>query len=293
MKQANNGTIIIEEADSVTDNNLEEILITRYSTSSADNKKMVPDGHKGWDLAEFATFGATVAHRRNLFRDAALIRRVITVKGRRVRGDFSQVTTKSHASLFRQFRECLAWHPKLPEATNKWDVEPGIFDCYKPLVTLATFIDDTEFLNKLVEEMKVASDRLREEETYLEPQMLLRAIIGIVSKKVGDKITPDQVNIEINKISPALRIEFDVNCPVFKLGAGQRNRILREFGFNIKSSHSRNRLYLTIPQLIEVCEENGIQDECFAEWKAKLEMSDGGNQKESDTGSLDAWETED
>ena len=298
MKNANDGTLVIEEADSVTSRDLETILITRYTTASADIKIMVPDGHKGWDLADYATFGATVAHRRNLYRDAALIRRVILVQTKRTKGDYIQITLKSHKALFNQFHQQLKWHPEFPQVKNEWDIEPGIFDCYKPLVVLSTFTRNISFLNKLVEEMRVASGRLREEVTYLEPQMLLRVIIGLVSKKVESNITPNLINIEINKIDPMLRTEFGPNCPVFQLGASQRNRIIREsLGFQIKSSHGRNRLYLTIPQLIKACEDNGIEDECLGEWKTALGMNGGEawipEEDTADEDPLSSWETED
>jgi hypothetical protein len=292
MRDANDGTLIIEEADRVTSHELESILITRYSTSSADNKKMVPDGHKGWELADYATFGATVAHRRNLFRDAALLRRVITVPSKRIKGDYIQITTKSQPALFKEFHQQLKWHPKLPKAVNEWDIEPGVFDCYKPLVSLVIFVSDTDFLNKLVEEMKEASGHLREEETYLEPQMLLRALIGLAYNVVGDKITPNRISIEINKINPALKTEFGPNCSVFQLSPNQRNRILRDdLGFTVKSAHSRQRIYLTIPQLILACEQNSIEDECLDEWRKALGF-DGDSQQNDQEQTGSDWELE-
>lgn len=270
MSQSKNGTLIIEEADSMTGRDLEETLITRYSTASADNKKMVPEG-KAWKLADYATFGATVAHRRNLFRDPAMLRRVITVKTRRTKGDFTQVTTKSHEALFRNFHKLMGHHPQLPQVRNQWDIEPGVFDCYKPLIALVVFIEDWNFLNGLISEMKDASSHLREEETYLEPQMLLKALIALAAGKVNDKPTTKLINIEVRLIDSILRDEFTSTCPVFQLSANQRNRIIREnLGFQVKSSHGRMRVYFTIPQLIHVCRELNIDDECLEEWEKAL-----------------------
>jgi hypothetical protein len=72
--------------------------------------------------------------------------------------------------------------------------------------------------------------------------------------------------------------EFGFSCPTVKLSANQRNRILREdLGFDIRSSHGKNRLYLNIPQLIKVCEDNGVEDDCLVEWKKGLGLKDDDN----------------
>ncbi len=293
MKEADHGTLIIEEADSVTGRELETTLITRYTKASADLKKMVREG-EDWHLAEFATFGATVVHRRNLFRDPAMLRRVITVKAKRKKGEYAQVDKESHASMFQVYRQQLAWRPKLPPVTNRWDVEPAVFDCYKPLLAIAAFIGDTEFTDSLAREMGDASSRLREEETYLEPQMLLRAIITLVSDKVKDKPNLSRVNIENSRIIHALKAEFGALCSVISLSPNQRNRIVREdLGFEIKSSHGRQRVYLTIPQLIKACDDNGVKDDLMDQWRAILDL---GEYSQPDAGvdeeASSAWDLE-
>jgi len=147
--------------------------------------------------------------------------------------------------------------------------------------------------------MRKSSERLIDEESYLESQILLRVLITLVSNKVKENVTSKRLNIEINKIDPAARVEFGVTCPVLKLSANQRNRILREdLGFVIKSAGGRNRLYLDIPQLIKACEDNGVEDDCLAEWKEKLELEDNdefsSSEKEKPIIDTDnPWETED
>lgn len=299
MKEAYNGTLIIEEADEVAEKAIENILITRYSRSSADNKKMVPDGKDGWELQTVATFGATVAHRRNLFRDMAMLRRVITVQTKRTKKpEYHPFSLQELGMIFSRVYELMAKREPLPNVKNVWEIEPGIFDCYKPLVALVTFVEDEAFLRLLVEEMQSASKRLRSEETYLEAPALLNAIINVVSKKVANKpITPDLYNIEIRFLKDALSEEYGPSCPVFRLSSNQRNRILREdLGFTIKSSNGRHRLYFTLPQLIRTCEENGIEDECLSYWKEALL---GDSQENLPITSLteeekeSAWDTED
>jgi hypothetical protein len=298
MKEANYGTLIIEEADSVTDREIESILITRYSKASADSKKMVSEG-KDWNLQASPTFGATIVHRRNLFRDPAMLRRVITVQTKRKKGiSFIQVTKDTHAALFAEYRRQFGFRITWPDVSNEWGLEQAIFDCYKPLITLAKLTGDAAFLDSLVSEMRHASDRLVNEESYLEVQVLLKALIHLVDEKVKGNVTANRINIEINKIDPAIREEFGANCPVLKLSANQRNRILREdLGFVIRSSHGRNRLYLDIPQLIKACEDNAVEDDLLAEWKTTLSSELGSEEPAAteDTSSeenSDPWETE-
>jgi len=275
MKEANQGTLIIEEADSVTDRDIENILVTRYTRASADVKKMVSDG-KEWRLEASATFGATIVHRRNLLRDPAMLRRVITVQTKRKQGTYLQVTDQTHTETFTQYKRLFGFHPTWPKVTNEWDVQPAILDCYKPLIALAKLIEDSDFLGELVKEMTGASSRLIEEENYLDPQVLLKVLITLVSNKIKTNVTTSRINIEVNKIEPAIRDEFGVSCPTLKLSANQRNRILREdLGFPIRSSHGRNRLYLDIPQLIKVCEDNAVEDDVLDEWKKALGINNG------------------
>ncbi|MDD5704198.1 MAG: hypothetical protein PHU23_19360, partial [Dehalococcoidales bacterium] len=291
-------TLIIEEADSITDREIESILITRYSKASADVKKMVSDG-KEWKLEASATFGATVVHRRNLFRDPAMLRRVITVQTKRRKGNFTQVTKDTHAALFQEYHRQFGYRPQWSDVSNDWDIEPAILDCYKPVIALVKAAEDTAFLDALITEMRSASSRLIEEENYLDPQVLLKAIIGLVSNKIKENVTFKRINIEINKIDPAVRTEFGINCPILKLGANQRNRILREdLGFEIKSAGGRNRLYLNIPQLIKACEGNAVEDDCLGEWKVALGIVEGDSpfvSSDNDTDgeyTEDAWQTE-
>ncbi len=277
MKEANLGTLIIEEADSITSREIESILVTRYSRSSADLKKMVSEG-KEWVLQASATFGSTIVHRRNLFRDPAMLRRVITVQTKRKRGAYIKVTKETHSDSFAEYQRQFGFKPQWPDVSNEFDVENAVIDCYKPLIALAKLINDTAFLDSLVGEIRKASSRLIEEENYLDSQVLLKVLITLVYNKVKENITPNRLNIEVNKIDPAAREEFGVNCSILKLSANQRNRILKEdLGFSIRSSHGRNRLYLDIPQLIKACEDNAVEDDCLVAWKKGLGFKDDSN----------------
>jgi hypothetical protein len=265
MREANEGTLIIEEADKISAEELEAVLITRYSKSSAALMKMVPE-ERGWIGEKSPTFGATVLHRRNLFKDPALLRRMIVIRTRRRKGEYHPLVIGR--KIHDRFENYLRVLPALPEVTNDMDIEPGIFDCYKPLIAMATYIDDAEFFSKLVKELEEASLRLRREETYLEAPTFLKVIIGLASEASRGKFTFDRINIETRRLQPALTEEFGSSCPALKLSANQRNRSLEDdLGFKVGSSHGRSRIYLTIPQLIEKCDEYGVKDDLIEEWR--------------------------
>jgi hypothetical protein len=296
MKEAEYGTLIIEEADNATERSLENTLVTRYSRASASNTKMVSDG-QNWVLEKQGTFGATIFHRRNLFRDPALLRRLIVLRTRRKKGNYISVTPESHPELFRYFRQQLGFRPTWPEVNNSNDVEQAILDCYRPLLALAALIEDQMLMGELEKEMLEASNRLVEEEGYLEAQVLLKALITLSAEKVRDNVTEKLINIEVSRIDPVIKNEYGFSCPVLKLSANQRNRIIREdLGFPIRSSHGRNRVYLSIPMLIEVCEANGVEDDCLTQWKVALGMIkepiQGNELEEINEKSDSDWETE-
>ena len=161
--------------------------------------------------------------------------------------------------------------PKLPPVKNIWRVEPGIFDCYKPLVALATYLCEDKFLSKLVLEMADASQRLRNEEAYLEAPALLHILVGLADKEMQGGFTPKRLAIEVSKILPAILKEYDSSCPLVSLSANQRNRILREdLGFEVVSSGGKMRVRFTVAQLLAKCKDYNVEDELLSEWDKKL-----------------------
>ncbi len=268
MNQASGGTLVIEEGDTISSKQLEGLLITRFSKSAANSKKMVSDG-RDWKLQSFTTFGATVVHRRNLFRDPAMQRRIIPVKTMRAKGSYQLVNTCR--PLFKEFKNNVKVFG-LPKTKNIWQIEPGVYDCYKPLLDLAAYLEDDNFIAALIEkDIQPAATRLKDEETYLEPHTILKTLVGLVREAVKDKFTLDRINIEARKICPAIREEHGADNSVLILSSNQRNRIIRDdLGFEIRSSASRQRVFLTIPLLIKRCDEYGIKDDLIEDWRKKI-----------------------
>lgn len=295
MAESENGTLIVEEAEGVAQSSLESVLITRYSRDSAQSSKMEYDGSH-WVFSQRGTFGSTIFHRRNLFADPALLRRLIVIRTKRRPGTYETVNDHTYPALFQLYNRLLAERPTLPPVNNNWNIEPAILDAFRPLVALGQYIQDDDFVEQLVSEMKAASQNLIEEEGYLEVPILLRALISLASQKLKDKVPEKPINVEVSRIDPTTREEFGPSNPILKLSPNQRNRIITgTIGFPIRSSHGRNRVYFTIRQLIEACEANGVADDSLDGWKVALGMMPALTDESSEPEPEDlnrAWETE-
>jgi len=271
MAETNEGTLVIEEGEKISAPGMEEDLILRFSRGTAQYGKMVHDGDE-WRLEMFKIYGATILHRRNLFRSAALLRRAIPIRTKGVDKEYSEIA--DHEELFRQFHDKLEASPDLPKLINVWGIEGGIFKCFRPLLALAVYLNDTDFANKLLDETGRATKELKEEESYLEAPTILKVLVGLTYNKVRSKFTLDRIGIEVREITPEIRDEFGTNHPVLMLSANQRNRIIREdLGFIVKPSHGRNKVFLTIPGLVKAADDWGVKDEVIDEWRQLINES--------------------
>jgi hypothetical protein len=273
MNRSDNGTLVIEEADVMDKKDLDGLLNTRPMRATATFIKMVYV-NGGWEERIYNTYGATIVHRRIPFENAALMRRIIVITTVSRKGDY--IKFRRDHRLFTMIREKLVDLPALPPVENIWGIEPGIFDCYLPIVAVAVLINDQWFLSRLVSEMRLASQDLRMDESFLEYQTLLRGLIRVVYEKYGDKTSSRRMNIDVTEIAPAI---IRIDGPESKaalLKAGQRNRILtRNFGFSVEPFGGANRVCFFQAQLIAVCDKHGVKDEVLEIWRAKLNEAQG------------------
>jgi hypothetical protein len=199
-----------------------------------------------------------------------LTRRVISVRTIRVKKLFKVLSDAPE--LFNRFKQLMVRLPALPEPKLTWDCEPGILDCYRPIIALAEYIGDKEFLDELKTEVTAASNRLREEESFLEGPTFLKALIALANERVKDAPSTQPIGIEIRQLDPAIAAEFGADSPALQLSSNQRNSILREFGFSVRSSGGRYRVFLNIPQLIQVCDECNVEDDLLDAWAIILNL---------------------
>ena len=276
--ESNGGTLMIEEGEEVSAKQLEEILLLRYDKSSAWVTKMVPAPSGGWMQEKQAAFGATIMHRDHLFKKPQLQRRMIPVKtsldiGKKY-ADYHTIDRRCEEEI-KKFRVIVvpgAAHTSLPEVFNpSKDISQGIFDCYRPLVAIARYLEDADFYPQLVEEMKVATDRLKEDVSDTDTASILRVIIMLVNEKTEGKYKPGIIAVDNARIQRLLHDEYGPDNPATLLSRVQRNRIIRyDFKFTIKGAGGKHQLRLSIAQLIEVCDANDVQDELLEKWRKEI-----------------------
>jgi ABC-type dipeptide/oligopeptide/nickel transport system ATPase component len=192
--ESNDATLMIEEGEEVSAKQLEEILLLRYDRSSAWVSKMVPSalGSGSWTQERLPAFGATIMHRDHLFKKPQLQRRMIPVKTRldigRKYADYRTIETRCEEEIkkFRTIVVPCAGQTSLSEVLNpSKDISQGIFDCYRPLVAIAEYLEDADFYWQLVEEMKEATERLKEDVSDTDMASILRVIIALVNEKTN------------------------------------------------------------------------------------------------------------
>jgi hypothetical protein len=69
-------------------------------------------------------------------------------------------------------------------------------------------------------------------------------------------------------VKKALAEEYSYDCGAPKLSNNQRNRIIRDdLEFEMRPSHGRQRVYITIGNLIKMADEWSVQDDLIEEWR--------------------------
>jgi hypothetical protein len=269
MKASNRGTLILEEAGELRMEDIEGVLTTRYSKSSAQTAKMVrPDGEGEYELEPAPTYGATIIHRQFSVRKPMLQRRLISIRtSRQQRAQpftkFLELTEKDDGidpeTFAKKVHDYLTNLPVIPKVRRQWEnVEPGILDTYMPIVAIAVALEDDEFLGEVIHEVRAKSADLAEDEGTSEIQTILRTFILLVIEKYNEawvgsqqtqitkKIT-ERLDIVVSEIEPSIRKEYGNSHPALLLSPQQRNRIIREdFGFKVVSSNGKYRAYFTL-----------------------------------------------
>lgn len=279
MKASNGGTLILEEAGELRMEDIEGVLTTRYSKSAARTAKMVREGDEGaHELENPPTFGATVIHRQFSIRKPMLQRRMIsvhTIRQQRAQPfvKFLELDEKADGidpeTFMKRVHDCLADLPEVPRIRQQWEgVEPGVLDTYKPVIAVATALEDEAFIEEVIHEVRDKSAELREDETSLELPTILRTILLLVVQRHGEVWLPERLSIDVSDIEPAIRKEYGNSHPALLLSHTQRNRIIRsDFGFKVDSSGGKVKVFLTLGLLVKVCDRYGVQDDTVEFWR--------------------------
>jgi hypothetical protein len=279
MKEANRGTLILEEAGEIRIEDIEGVLVTRYSKSAAQTAKMVKEeGERAHELERAPTYGATIIHRQFSVRKPMLQRRLIDIHTLRIRRTqpftkFLELTEKDDGidpeTFAKKIHDYLSVLPKLPRVKQQWeDVEPGVLDTYVPIIAIAKALEDEQFLYEIIREVRDKSIELREDESTLELPTILRTILLLVVEKYSEVWIPNRISIAVSDIEPAIRREYGNSHPALLLSHTQRNRIIRnDFRFAVTSSGGKVQVYLTLGMLVKACDKYGVQDSIIETWR--------------------------
>ncbi len=277
MKESNKGTLILEEAGEFRIEDIEGVLVTRYSKSAAQTAKMVMVGDTH-ELERAATYGATIIHRQFSVRKPMLQRRLISIHAlRRKRAEpfakFFELNEKDDGidleTFIKKIQSLLSALPEVPRVRAQWEgVESGILDSYMPIIAVASVLEDQLFIGEIVREVRDKSEELREDESSLEQPTILRTIILLVVDRYSEAWIPAKLNVDVSDIEPTIRKEYGNSHPALLLSHVQRNRIIRDdFGFKIGSAGGKVRVYLTLGMLVKACDRYGVQDSQIEVWR--------------------------
>ena len=152
LTKADNGTAIIEEADTAwKDSQFESLLSDRYSRATAEADLKEQNSDKSWSAKKKPYFGASVVHRRKPFADVALDGRTITIRFKpdstgRIFTEFApeEKTNQRISELSRSLAPPLGYY-KVPAGV------PGrIGNTWRPLLAVAHLLGDQDFIDRNV-----------------------------------------------------------------------------------------------------------------------------------------------
>lgn len=264
MAVANDGTILIEEADKLAgkDGNVEfeKLLICRHAKATAKARYMAKTNHDNWERTIKPMFGPTALHRRSPYADAALESRNITV-------ELGHDSTRPYIdpnSVGLDNDSCVATMSDLTFETENVEVplgiSPRIFDTYRPLVQSSITCNDIDFLPSLMSRLKNRTLEF-EWEASVEPRgLVVRAVLNIVSN------SSSFANIKFATIRDCIYENHRISFASRQIGV-----LLRQVGLTTKESHGMTVVVPTPGSLLRACRAINYEDEEMAEeLKAKI-----------------------
>jgi len=260
LSKANDGTVVIEEADNPTkigNDAFEQLISDRYSrpTATGSVKEQRTEGG-AWTTSPRLYFGATILHRRMPYVDAALDGRTITIRFKpnfsRAYKDFNPEddTSKKISKLAQLLVLSLAEY-QVPHGL------PGrIRNTWRPLLAVAHLLGDQDFIDNIVaRHAAVAAAELKEAQASEPDGLVLGAILYHIFEKGDVPDVPHFSNIRVSALSKTLWEEQRV-----EMNTRQVAQIARELGFATNKSHGQAVVSPTVATLLAACESEGYSD---------------------------------
>ena len=264
--RANQGTALLEESDDTKfSEEIERYLNARYSRQTQNIVKMQPVGNRGWQPQEYHTFGATIMHRREHFRDPAIENRCIwlhiPMNSTRGRDSYDPVPDIIVEDLIADLEDLSSMN--LPDKPD-WPpgIAPRVAETYDPILRLAQLADDEPYLAELDNHIKIADAAFRDGQTYEPKALVLRGLIACLTttRPSGNDTLNLGKSVEITEICQHLQRNYQRG-----LVPRQAAECLRELGFELRPSGGRTKVMaITVPQLAKACQETSVVDELVA-----------------------------
>ena len=250
-------TVLIEEADQVN----ERQIRNRYSRSTS-RTSVKRERRQGWDSEPLDTFGATVLHRRDPFKDPAVQSRAITVRTKKSDGPFS-----ADFNEIGQLQDQLA---KLAE-TIPWDKVSQyggdrIRDSWAPLLLIAHHFEDEEWVAWAEGQINQADATLNAGQEEEPQQVIFSAIMSLALANGGDvHMQPDERVL----ISDVLRA---LSGHTSRYNGWQVGGTARDIGFDVRKAGGNQYIYIGgLEKLVAIGAELGIEDEWLAKAAQELQ----------------------
>lgn len=262
FNEANNGTALVEESeDAAMSAEIEAYLRNRYARATGKARIRVPLG-RGWQDAEYFTFGATIIHRRDHFNDPAIENRAIylniPLNTQRGKKSYCAVPTDLTAEVVQVLSDTAKI--RLPDAFSDLPEEiPGrVADNYEPILGLAKLLDDRPFIAELNNELRIATAAFRDGQTYSPKALVFKALLACLT--VGEQLNLNRSVFVERQICKHLQ-----NYYAQGLKPRAASKYLRELGFRLGQSGGFTKVMgITIPQLSKASLETGVVDDLLA-----------------------------
>lgn len=243
----NSPTVLIEEADQVN----ERQIRNRYSRSTSGSS-VKRERRQGWESEPLDTFGATVLHRRDPFKDPAVQSRAIPIRTRKAVGPFDA----DSGLIGRQYHQLC----RLAEAVM-WDQvsEHGgdrIRDSWAPLLLIAHQLGDEEWIAWAEKQMNQANATLNAGQEEEPMQVIFSVIMAIALAEGADVHMKPAKRVLIKDVIRALTDHTS------RYNGWQVGGNARDMGFEVRKAGGDSYVYVGgLEKLVAIGEELGIQDE--------------------------------
>ena len=267
LATAHDGTAVVDECESEDKGKntiIEGYLSQRYSRDTATEEKKIPNKKTGeWKSITIEFYGPSIIGKRLPYRDGALGGRSIMVSTHASpRRDFITIDEVNMDEIMTIRAEIEDLHRDMgignftPEKINA--VIPSsimlrVANTYRPIIALAKYFNDKEFLAGLWGQLSIASDDLISDQQYETGPLVVQALIGSLCTR--GKYERRNVKLQGDLVK-TIQVSFEV-----MLSPRQVAHILRGYGFELRKYGGPVVVFPNLKILHKVCRLIGYRDD--------------------------------